>query len=118
LRLFFDNREGSTGSGSYYIYEPATLAGDYEESISRKFTWSDEFKTELQRIRRFEAHEIACYTRKNPEIFEGAVQYPSNLVEYVPEHLCPRSSDSTRTSTRWSSEILFLALLTLSMFQY
>jgi len=80
--------------------------------------WSDEFKTELERTRRFEAHEIACYTRKSPEMFEGAVQYPSGLVEYVPEDLCPRSSGSTRTSTHWSSEILFVALLTLTMFQY
>jgi len=71
----------------YNIQEPAYLAGEFKDSISTKFNWTQEFKNQFQEWRRFSDHDMLCYNNIDNRI-EGLVNYPQKLVVYEPQDTC------------------------------
>jgi len=95
----FVNRESSADQGTYYILEPASLEGDFEESISRKFIWTNELKREFEEKRRYSPHDSICFSRKDPDYLVGVVQYPSDFAEYIPDDICAITTTGATDST-------------------
>jgi len=63
------------------------LAGEFEDSISHKFNWNEEFRNQFQEWRRYRDHDTLCFNNYENRI-EGPVNYPAKFVEYVPEDYC------------------------------
>ncbi|CAL8109979.1 unnamed protein product [Orchesella dallaii] len=76
------------GVPAYDIVEPENLAGDYVESISFKFNWTQEFREAYQNEKSAGEQVNLCLGAEL--IMEGIVKYPENLVEYVPVNECTR----------------------------
>jgi len=77
----------------YTIEEPEYLAGEFEDSLSHKFSWTQEFRTEFQERRRYRDHEMICLNNVDTRI-EGPVNYPQKLTEYVPQDSCKADEGS------------------------
>lgn len=70
----------------YTITAPESLAGDFFNSISYKFNWTEEFRAEYTEKRMFGSHTGNCGIREDTIHFD--ITYPENLVEYVPPNQC------------------------------
>ncbi|CAL8109980.1 unnamed protein product [Orchesella dallaii] len=92
----------------YDILAPETLTGEYVESISFKFNWTQEFREAYQREK--STGEQVNYCLGVESINEGTVKYPENLEEFVPENECSRSENSGYTVSI-SIAVLLLAIL-------
>jgi len=90
IKLFFVYERYRTNryDSVYTIEEPPDLAGEFEETLSRKFNWTEEFIAHFENKRRFGNHEVSC--GKHPTVLmDGAsVRYPNNIVEFNPGGFC------------------------------
>jgi len=79
----------STGVPRFVIDAPPSLAGDYDESISLKFNWTESFKEALYQKHRFGGHQGICRSERTGETITVPDQkYPANLIEYQPVDKC------------------------------
>jgi len=84
--------EMSVGRNQFKILQPEYLKGDFEESMSFKFNWTDAIRERLQDMRRFGVHQSVCKSRLSEEEPElEFVTYPHNFNEYVPDNICSRN---------------------------
>lgn len=77
------------------------MAGDYEDSLSTKFQWTEEKKLELEEKRRFTKHVGICMARTDdPETRpEFLIGYPEIENPYELEDKCNVVSDPTTSSS-------------------
>jgi len=69
------------------IKKPKYLEGEYENSMNNKFNWTEDFKRELENMRRFGDQFTICRGQSTYDN-GGRVGYPRHLVEYKPEDIC------------------------------
>ncbi|XP_021952866.1 DBH-like monooxygenase protein 1 [Folsomia candida] len=70
----------------YYIDAPENLQGDFFDSITYKFNWTEEFRTEYTNRRMYGIHTGACGIRD--EVVHYDITYPESFIEYVPPNQC------------------------------
>lgn len=86
------------GNAKVIIYAPEELAGDYEESLSTKFVWTEKLKQELEEKRRYSEHSGVCVSRLEADPMPNfPVKYPDFLEPYEPENVCERDNDGSTT---------------------
>jgi hypothetical protein len=78
----------------FVIDAPANLAGDYDDTLSHKFNWTEDFTLKYYEERRFGGHDAFCKSvRGGQTITVPNQKYPDNVIEYVPEDKCSRQEN-------------------------
>lgn len=91
ITKYHDFDGGNGLIGKVVIDEPAELAGDYLQSISFKFNWTEEFKKEFQEKRRFGNHEFSCGSLDGEFRINGESKYAEFENDYAPIDECAKN---------------------------
>lgn len=92
IGIVFFLREMTNTLNKYFIDAPPSLEGDFYNSISFKFNWTEEFKSGYADRRQNGMHVGDCHVRKDGESWYFDVAYPENYEKYVPEDKCANTN--------------------------
>ncbi|CAL8067984.1 unnamed protein product [Orchesella dallaii] len=109
------------GRAKYIINEPIEFAGDYEDSLSTKFNWTEDFVKEFEHRHRYNVQSGICQNSQG-SLAAGKVQFPVDFLKFAPEDVCDRQGGGDETTTtppggnngggqNWINQSLFAILL-------
>jgi len=92
----WERKNEQIGFATVYITAPPELEGDLEDVLNTKYSWTEEFKREMEYIRRYGDHEGVCIQRTHEsEPIYFPIKYPEYDQEYQPIDTCDNQETTT-----------------------